>query len=189
MLKDRDVLEGFSIQTAEQVCRDLHKLNRIVQSLRNKLGATVVIPQSELHIDASQTHTLIKLAIMSLCQNSSGLDVEAGARPDCDAEACAMATECEELVKSLGARFEGDARITPATALRTLAAARRHFGVAVLERIGLGGRSVAAEDELEPAPLLAVTLNEYEVPLVSPVMTHGELAQVAVRPPGDEVTV
>ena len=150
MLKDRDVLEGFSIQTAEQVCRDLHKLNRIVQSLRKRLGATVVIPQSELHIDASQTLTLIKLAIMSLCQNSSGLDVEAGARPDCDAEACAMATECEELVKSLGARFEGDARITPATALRTLAAARRHFGVAVLERIGLGGRSVAAEDELEP---------------------------------------
>ena len=150
MLKDRDVLEGFSIQTAEQVCRDLHKLNRIVQSLRNKLGAMVVIPQSELHIDASQTHTLIKLAIMSLCQNSSGLAVEAGARPDCDAEACAMAAECEELVKSLGARFEGDARITPATALRTLAAARRHFGVAVLECIGLGGRSVAAEDELEP---------------------------------------
>ena len=150
VLKGREVMEGFSLYAAEQACRDLQKLNHIVQSLRRKLGAAVDIPPAEQYIEANQAPTLIKLAIMSLCQNSSGLAVEAEAGPDCDAEACAMAAECEELVKSLGARFEGDARITPATALRTLAAARRHFGVAVLERIGLGGRSVAAEDELEP---------------------------------------
>ena len=41
------MLEGFSIQSAKQVCKDLHKLNCIVQSLCNKLGATVVIPQLE----------------------------------------------------------------------------------------------------------------------------------------------
>ena len=150
VLKGREVMEGFSLHAAEQACRDLQKLNHIVQSLRRKLGAAVDIPPAEQYIEANQAPTLIKLAIMSLCQNSSGLAVEAGGRPDCDAEACAMATECEELVKSLGARFEGDARITPATALRTLAAAKRRFGVAVLGRIGLGGCSVTAEDELKP---------------------------------------
>ena len=61
-----------------------------------------------------------------------------------------MAVECRELVQSLTARFDCDARITPASALRTLAAAKRRFGLAVLERIGLGGRRVVADDELEP---------------------------------------
>jgi hypothetical protein len=37
--------------------------------------------------------------------------------------------------------------------------------------------------------LVAVTLNVYAVPLVSPVTTNGLDAPVAVAPPGDAVTV
>ena len=46
-----------------------------------------------------------------------------------------------------------------------------------------------ADDGPGPVQLVAVTVNEYAVPLVSPVTVHGEDAQVAVMPPGDEVTV
>ena len=40
-----------------------------------------------------------------------------------------------------------------------------------------------------PAELVAVTVKVYAVPLVNPVTTHGEAAQVPVRPPGLEVAV
>ena len=147
MLKQREVLEGFSGHAAEQVCLDLWKLNHLIQSLRRKLGAVVDIPQPEQHIETTQVATLIKLAIMSLYQSSSGLAAEAEAGPACDTEACAMAAECGALVASLSERFEGDARITPAAALRTLATAKRSFGTAVLGH-SLHGQRVANEDEL-----------------------------------------
>ena len=50
-------------------------------------------------------------------------------------------------------------------------------------------RSVASEAELVPAELVAVTVNVYAVPLVSPVTVQGELAQSCVMPPGFAVTV
>jgi hypothetical protein len=40
-----------------------------------------------------------------------------------------------------------------------------------------------------PAPFVAVTVNVYVTPLVSPVTTIGEEPPVAVIPPGEEVTV
>ena len=52
---------------------------------------------------------------------------------------------------------------------------------------------VTAEDALEalPVPMLfvAVTVKVYAVPLVRPVTVIGEDAPVAVRPPGEAVTV
>jgi hypothetical protein len=52
---------------------------------------------------------------------------------------------------------------------------------------------VTAEDAalaaLVPALLVAVTVNVYAVPLVSPVTTNGLDVPVAVAPPGDAVTV
>ena len=52
---------------------------------------------------------------------------------------------------------------------------------------------VTADDALEAVPvpmeLVAVTVKVYAVPLVSPVTVIGDEAPVAVRPPGDEVTV
>ena len=149
LLKEREVIEGFSRHIGEQVCLDLQKLNRLVQCLREKLGSTVDIPKLE-RVEAEQATTLIKLGMMTLFQNASALAVEAEHGLLCDTEACVMAVECRELVQSLTARLDCDARITPASALRTLAAAKRRFGLAVLERIGLGGRRVVADDELEP---------------------------------------
>ena len=148
MLKRREVFEGFSRPTAEQVYQDLHKLNHLIQSLRQKLGAEVNIPKADQHVEASQISTLLKLAMVSLYQNSSGLAAEAERGPECDLEASAMAADCHALVRSLSARFEGDASLTPAAALRTLADAKRRFGLAVLERVGMGGRRVAPADEL-----------------------------------------
>jgi hypothetical protein len=40
-----------------------------------------------------------------------------------------------------------------------------------------------------PIALVAVTVKVYEVPTVSPVTVIGELAPLAVKPPGLEVTV
>ena len=52
---------------------------------------------------------------------------------------------------------------------------------------------VTADDALEAVPvpmeLVAVTVKVYAVPLVSPVTVIGDEAPVAVRPPGEEVTV
>ena len=52
---------------------------------------------------------------------------------------------------------------------------------------------VTADDALEAVPvpteLVAVTVMVYAVPLVSPVTVIGDDAPVAVRPPGEEVTV
>ena len=47
----------------------------------------------------------------------------------------------------------------------------------------------AVEADPGPAALVAVTLNVYATPLLSPVTVMGLLAPVAVNPPGLEVTV
>jgi hypothetical protein len=47
----------------------------------------------------------------------------------------------------------------------------------------------AEEAELTPTAFVAVTVNVYEVPFVSPVIVIGEEPPVAVMPPGLEVTV
>jgi hypothetical protein len=52
---------------------------------------------------------------------------------------------------------------------------------------------VTAADENDggelPTALVATTVKVYEVPLVNPVTTNGELVPVAVYPPGLAVTV
>ena len=52
---------------------------------------------------------------------------------------------------------------------------------------------VTADDALEAVPrpiaLVALTVKVYAVPLVSPVTVIGEDVPVAVKPPGEEVTV
>ena len=45
------------------------------------------------------------------------------------------------------------------------------------------------EEILVPYAFVAVTVNVYVVPLVSPVMVMGDAPPVAVMPPGLEVTV
>ena len=47
----------------------------------------------------------------------------------------------------------------------------------------------ADEASLVPTLFVAVTVNVYAVPLLRPVTLSGELAPVAVRPPGLAVTV
>ena len=47
----------------------------------------------------------------------------------------------------------------------------------------------AADDPEFPAPFVATTVNVYDVPFVSPVTTAGEVVDVAVKLPGDDVTV
>ena len=68
-------------------------------------------------------------------------------------------------------------------------------GVAV-PIVGAPGTVAAGVTEFEaeeavpvPTAFLAVAVNVYTVPLVSPVTVNGELAPVAVRPPGIDVTV
>jgi hypothetical protein len=46
-----------------------------------------------------------------------------------------------------------------------------------------------ADDELLPTALVAVTLNVYGLPLVSPLTVQLVVAVVQVNPPGEEVTV
>jgi hypothetical protein len=48
---------------------------------------------------------------------------------------------------------------------------------------------LAAEAEPVPIALVAVTVNVYSTPLVSPVTVIGELPPVPVNPPGLDVTV
>jgi hypothetical protein len=45
------------------------------------------------------------------------------------------------------------------------------------------------EEVLVPAPFVAVTVNEYVVPFVSPVTVIGDAPPVAVKPPIFDVTV
>jgi hypothetical protein len=47
----------------------------------------------------------------------------------------------------------------------------------------------AAEATELPTALVATTVKVYDVPLVNPVTINGELAPVAVKPPGEDVTV
>ena len=49
--------------------------------------------------------------------------------------------------------------------------------------------ALAVDAALVPAEFSAVTVNVYEVPLVSPVTTVLVAADVAVTPPGFDVTV
>jgi hypothetical protein len=46
-------------------------------------------------------------------------------------------------------------------------------------------------DEVKELPIafLATTVKEYSVPLLNPVTTMGDAEPVAVKPPGDDVTV
>jgi hypothetical protein len=53
------------------------------------------------------------------------------------------------------------------------------------------GTAAAEASEAEPVPdtLVAVTVNEYEVPLVRPITVHEVEAVVQVNRPGFEVTM
>ena len=63
-------------------------------------------------------------------------------------------------------------------------------GTGVAAAVGAGvALSLAVEESPPPALLVAVTVNVYAVPLVSPVTVQGELAQSCVMPPGFAVTV
>ena len=82
--------------------------------------------------------------------------------------------------------FVGAVKLTVALPLLTVA----------LIPVGVPGAVAAgltAEDALEAVPvateLVAMTVKVYAVPLVRPVTVIGEDAPVAVRPPGEEVTV
>jgi hypothetical protein len=48
---------------------------------------------------------------------------------------------------------------------------------------------LVADEEPVPTSFVAVTVNVYVVPFVSPVTTIGEVPPVPVKPPGLEVTV
>ena len=82
--------------------------------------------------------------------------------------------------------FVGAAKLTVALPLLPLA----EMLVGTPGAIGAG---VTADDALEAVPvpteLVATTVKVYAVPLVSPVTVIGDEEPVAVRPPGDEVTV
>ena len=68
----------------------------------------------------------------------------------------------------------------PAVALTPVGAPGTVAGVTLLEGDDAG---------LVPALLVAVTVNVYAVPLVSPVTVMGLLGPVPVSPPGLDVTV
>jgi hypothetical protein len=68
----------------------------------------------------------------------------------------------------------------PATALTLVGASGMVVGVTA---------ELATELVLVPAALLAVTVNVYAVPFVSPVTVIGEPPPVALKPPTFEVTV
>jgi hypothetical protein len=55
----------------------------------------------------------------------------------------------------------------------------------------VAGITIFELDEVEELPIafLAITVNEYSVPLLSPVTIMGDAEPVAVNPPGDDVTV
>ena len=82
--------------------------------------------------------------------------------------------------------FVGAAKLTVALPLLPLA----EILVGTPGAIGAG---VTADDALEAVPvpteLVATTVKVYAVPLVNPVTVIGDEEPVAVRPPGDEVTV
>jgi hypothetical protein len=54
---------------------------------------------------------------------------------------------------------------------------------------GVTGVTDGAEDGLGPCAFVAVTVKVYAVPSVRPVMVHGLVLQLALRFPGEEVTV
>jgi hypothetical protein len=60
----------------------------------------------------------------------------------------------------------------------------------VIEPVALGVTLLdAADATLVPAELVAVTVKVYAVPSINPVIVHGELVHVPVRPPGLLVAV
>ena len=84
--------------------------------------------------------------------------------------------------------FVGAAKLT--VALPLLPLAEIPVGVPGAVTVGAG---VTVEDAVEAVPvpteLVATTVKVYAVPLVNPVTVIGDEAPVAVRPPGEEVTV
>ena len=58
---------------------------------------------------------------------------------------------------------------------------------------GAVAAGVTADEALEAVPvptrLVAVTVKVYAVPLISPITVIGDEVPVAVKPPGEEVTV
>ena len=73
-----------------------------------------------------------------------------------------------------------DALVFPGVAVPIVGAPGTVTGVTLLD---------AAEADPVPTPLVAVTVNVYAVPLVSPVTVMGLVEPVPVNPPGLEVTV
>ena len=82
--------------------------------------------------------------------------------------------------------FVGAVKLTVALPLLTVA----EIPVGVPGAVAAG---LTADDAFEAVPvateLVAMTVKVYAVPLVSPVTVIGDDAPVAVRPPGEEVTV
>jgi hypothetical protein len=80
--------------------------------------------------------------------------------------------------------------VAPATLAQDVAdmVCPAHVALAAIEAIGIIADD-AAEGAEFPAALVATIVKVYDVPLVKPVTTKGEFAPVAVKPPGEDVTV
>jgi hypothetical protein len=82
--------------------------------------------------------------------------------------------------------------LLPGAAKETEACALPPVAVAAVGASGtVAGVTAEEAEEAEPVPtlLVAVTVKVYDVPLVRPETTIGEVAPVPVKPPGLEVTV
>jgi hypothetical protein len=79
-----------------------------------------------------------------------------------------------------GALHETDAWVLPAVTLTPVGAPAVVIGIIALE---------ALEAELVPAPLVAVTVKVYWVPLFRPANVREVAVVVALTLPGDDVTV
>jgi hypothetical protein len=79
-----------------------------------------------------------------------------------------------------GATHDTEAWVSPGVALTLVGAPGSPAGVTAVDGVDAGP---------VPAALVAVTMNVYGVPSVSPVTAHGLAEHVVVAPPGYSVTV
>ena len=162
MCRGKEVFDSLPVAAKERAHNCMQRLDVLVRQLQRSLLPPSTARSRPLRVEPfrpAQADVLLRASLMGLRQrmlellDSAGTagpwpsepesDFPAdGAAPDSEA---ALMRECHEAASSLAAMYDRAAAIAPAEALRTLVAARRQFGAALLRRMGVAGNRIAAD--------------------------------------------
>ena len=160
--RGKEVFDSLAVALKERAYDCMQKIGELLRQLQSAIAPPTTArarAQHKVPFRPAQADVLLRGNLLTLQQRVTELIDLAGPaglpqQPDLAAAAAAAAEggldaaavrECHEAAATLADIYDRAAAIAPAEALRTLVAARRQFGSALLRRMGVTGNRIAAD--------------------------------------------